>query len=72
MNEEKQEIDSTFMTRIKTHQAGKFFISVNLKTLPPRALMIVLLSPQHVCGTTLRTAERFRFECERHQRYSIE
>ena len=71
VDEEDQEIHSTPMTRIKSHQAGNTFHFPKLEDTSTHVVGVVLL-PQPVCGTTLRTAGHFRFDCERLQRYNIE
>ena len=55
VDEEDQVIHSTPMTRIKSHQAGNTFHFPELEDTSTHVIGVVLL-PQPVCGTTLRTA----------------
>ena len=60
VDEEEQEIHSTFMTRMKSHQAGNIFHFPELVDTSTHGRNDeVFLLPQPVCGTTLRTIWTF-------------
>ena len=51
VDEKEQEIYSTIMTRMKSHQAGNTFHFSKLEDISTHGIDVVLL-PQPVCGTT--------------------
>ena len=61
------------MTRIKFHKKGNTFRFPDVEdTGTHRIEDVVFLLPQPKCGTTLRSAEQFKFDCERLQHYNVE
>ena len=60
------------MTRMKFHKKGNMFCFPDVEdTGTHRIEDVVFLLPQPKCGTFLRSAEQFKFDCERLQHYNV-
>ena len=57
---------------MKFHKKGNTFRFDVEDTGTHRIEDVVFLLPQPKCGTTLSSAEQFKFNCERLQHYNVE
>ena len=60
------------MTRMKFHKKGNTFRFPDVEDTDTHRIEDVVFLPQPKCGTTLRSAEQFKFDCERLQHYNVE
>ena len=67
IDKKEKEIHTTFMTRLKFYKKGNTFRFLDVEDTgrPTHGMEdVVFLLPQPKCGTTLRSAGQFKFDCE--------
>ena len=65
VDKKEKEIHSTFMTRLKFYKKGNKFRFSDVEDTGTHGMEdVVFLLPQPKCGTILRSAEQFKFDCE--------
>ena len=71
--DKKEKEIHTFMTRMKFRTKGNTFRFPDVEDTATHGIEdVIFLLPQPKCGTTLRSAEQFKFDCERLQHYNVE
>ena len=73
VDKKEKEIHTTFMTRMKFRKKGNTFRFPDVEDTATHGIEdVVFLLPQPKCGTTLRSAGQFKFDCECLQHYNVE